>query len=56
MNKLPNLPMNNLTIHKYREPNYLPAYKEGTTFTTVESPLQITPFYSKQTQFPKGQK
>jgi hypothetical protein len=24
-------------------------------FTTVERTLQITPFYSKQTQFPKGQ-
>ena len=22
--------------------------------TTVENPLQISPFYAKQTQFPKG--
>ncbi len=24
-------------------------------FTLVKNPLQITPFYAKQTQFPKGQ-
>ena len=43
--------MSHLTIHKYRESNYLLAYKESTISTTVENALQITPFYAKQTQF-----
>ena len=28
---------------------------EAGIFTLVKNPLQIAPFYAKQTQFPKGQ-
>ncbi len=31
------------------------AFLSGATSTTVEDPLQINPFYAKQTQFPKSQ-
>ena len=41
--------MNHLTTHKYREYNYLRAYKAPSTF--VENPLQIDLFMQNKPNF-----